>query len=418
MATVVLGVGAGIAAYKAALVLRDLQRAGHDVIVVPTPSSLAFVGKETWEGLTGRPVHTGVFEAGGADHVELARKADIVAVVPATADLMARIRAGMADDLLTTTILAATCPVVVFPAMHSGMWQNPATQDNVATLRERGVIVLDPDSGALGSGDSGIGRLPDPDLISAFIDSVVTNPDAPEPGAPALVNNENDLTGRTVIITAGGTHEPIDPVRFLGNSSSGRQGVELAREAADRGATVFLVASNVDAALLPDDPAIAITPAPTADEVSRKVQALLPGADALIMAAAIADFRPAHAVDDKIKKDPDSDDAPTIELVRNPDILATVAKSADRPAVLVGFGAETGPLEQVLARGRDKALRKGADLLAVNRVGEGLGFGDVDNELHVLDNAGDEVAVLTGSKRELSHGLLDLVAARLGTMAR
>lgn len=403
MPTTVVGVGAGIAAYKAVLLVRDLQRAGLDVTVVPTPSSLEFVGAATWEGLTSRPVHTGVFDAGGADHVELARDAELLVIAPATADLLARLRAGLADDLLTTTVLAARCPVLLAPAMHTAMWDNPATRDNVAALRERGYVILEPDSGALGSGDTGAGRLPEPARIArAALDLVDPHP--------------RDLAGVRVLVTAGGTHEPLDPVRYLGNSSSGRQGSALARAAHARGARVTLVASNVDESLLPVG--VETVAAPSAADVEREVISRLADTDVLVMAAAVADFRPASVSDTKIKKDPDSGAAPALVLERTPDILWEAAHSSDRPALVIGFAAETGTTDEVLARGREKAQRKGADLLAVNAVGGGLGFGDVTNTWHLLRGDGTEVAVLEGTKDHLADALVEWVAAQMGTMTR
>lgn len=401
-ATVVVGIGAGIAAYKVAPIVRGLQRDGHEVVVVPTPASLRFVGVATWEALTGRPVHSGVFEAGGADHVEIAREADLVVLAPATADLLARLRAGMADDLLTTTVLAATCPVLVVPAMHTAMWQNPATRDNIATLRARGLHVMEPASGALSSGDSGVGRLPEPEEVLSEIRTRLRRP-------------AGDLSGRRVLVTAGGTHEPVDPVRFLGNHSSGRQGAAIARQARDRGAAVTLVAANVEPGLVPDG--VEVVAVTSAQDMADAVAPLLASTDVLVMAAAVADFRPVRVHARKIKKDPDDDSVPVLALERTPDILAAATRSPDRPRVVVGFGAETGTPEEVARLGREKARRKGADLLAVNVVGAGRGFGDVDNTLHLLDGAGREVAVLRGSKDELARGLLDEVVQALGTMA-
>lgn len=401
MPTTVVGVGAGIAAYKAVLLVRELQRAGHEVVVVPTPASLEFVGTATWEGLTGRPVRTGVFGAGGADHVEIARSADLLVIVPATADLLARLRAGIADDLLTTTALAVRCPVLLAPAMHTAMWDHPATRDNVRVLRERGALVLDPDSGALGSGDTGAGRLPDPTRIA-------------EAALHLLGGTVRDLEGVRLLVSAGGTHEALDPVRYLGNASSGRQGCAIARAARERGAIVTLVASNVADSLLPEG--VRVVGAPSAADVEREVLSRLADTDVLVMAAAVADFRPRSVSGTKIKKDPDSDAAPVLVLERTTDVLATAARSDDRPALVIGFGAETGTEEEVLARGREKAARKGADLLALNAVGQGRGFGDVPNVVHLLRPDGTEEALLRGTKDQVADALLDHVAARTGSM--
>lgn len=408
-ATVVVGVGAGIAAYKMAQVVRDLMREGHDVTVVPTPDSLTFVGAATWEALSGHPAHSGVFEAGGADHVEIARRAGLVLVAPATADLLARLRLGMADDLLTTTVLAATCPVVVAPAMHTAMWQDPATRENVQVLRQRGITVIDPAEGALSSGDTGVGRLPEPVvLVRAAQDAL----------GERRVQDAQDhpLHGVRVLVTAGGTREAIDPVRFLGNRSSGRQGCAVAAAARDLGAEVTLVAANVDPGLVPEG--VRVVPAPSAASMEEAVTSRLGDTDVLVMAAAVADFRPVEVHEEKIRKDPSTDDAPVITLERTNDILAESAHSPRRPRVVVGFAAETGSAEDVLARGREKALRKGADLLAVNAVGAGLGFGDVGNTLHLLDAEGEEIATLTGPKETVARDLVDHVRVLLGTMAQ
>lgn len=406
---VVVGIGAGIAAYKMAQVVRDLIRDGHVVTVVPTPASLAFVGAATWEALSGSPVHTGVFEAGGADHVKIARGADLVLIAPATADLLARLRAGMADDLLTTTVLAAKCPVVLAPAMHTAMWQDAATRENVQVLRARGLTVIDPAEGPLSSGDTGVGRLPDPEVLLAAARSALGEVSAPDP-------QDAPLRGVRVLVTAGGTREPVDPVRYLGNRSSGRQGCAVAVAARDLGAEVCLVLSNVEDALVPEG--VQVVSAPTAADLEQAVMARLSDTDVLVMAAAVADFRPVRVSGTKIKKDPETDDAPVLTLERTTDILFGATHSSARPRLVVGFGAETGTVDEVLARGREKALRKGADLLAVNVVGEGLGFGDVANTLHLLDAHGGEVATLTGSKEDVARGLVGQVHALLGTMSR
>lgn len=407
MATVVVGVTGGVAAFKAVSVVRELMRAGHDVRVAATPASLNFVGPSTWAGLTGAPAVVDVFGA-GAEHVELARVADLVLVVPATADALARIRAGMADDMVALTVLASTAPVVIAPAMHSAMWTNPATASNVAELRRRGHTVIDPEEGALGSGDTGVGRLPEPAAIASRALAVLAG--TGRCGGP--------LAGTRVLVTAGGTHEPIDPVRYLGNSSSGRQGVAIARAAAASGARVTLVAANIDDSLVRGAGAgTEVVPVSTAVQMRDAVTARLEDADALVMAAAVADFRPKRALASKIKKDPDGDGAPVIELVRNPDILAEAARSPHRPRVVVGFAAETGTDEEVAAFGRAKARRKGADLMAVNRVGEGEGFGDVPNRIDVLDAEGRGVGTASGTKDDVAEYLVGLIASRLATLS-
>ncbi|WP_277063705.1 bifunctional phosphopantothenoylcysteine decarboxylase/phosphopantothenate--cysteine ligase CoaBC [Schaalia cardiffensis] len=418
--TVVVGVGAGIAAYKAAILVRALMRAGVNVHVVPTPRSLDFVGRTTWEGLSGQPVLTGVADLPGADHVELARVAQLIVIAPATADLIARLRSGVADDLLTTSVLAAHCPVLIAPAMHSNMWTNPATQDNVRVLRERGFYVLDPDTGALGSGDSGIGRLVDPEAIAKKTLELLDQGKAKDSLYTAAKTEEKQaLAGARILITAGGTREPIDPVRFIGNCSSGRQGIEIAKAAFAAGAQVTLLASNIESEMLSElDPQIEVVPAPSSIDVEKAVMSRLKDCDALVMAAAIADFKPEAARKHKIKKDPDSSDAPILHLVRTTDILRSVCVAQDRPKVVLGFAAETGTPEEVLKLGTDKALRKGADLLAVNRVGGGVGFGEVDNEVWLLDSTGRMLLNAKGSKSRVAQALVSAIGDRLARLSR
>lgn len=400
---VVLGVAGGIAAYKAAHVLRLLTEAGHDVRVVPTRAALEFVGRATWEALSGHPVTPEVFaDVPEVAHVRLGRQADLVVVAPATADLLARAAHGRADDLLAATLLTATCPVLMAPAMHTEMWQHPATRANVATLRERGVHVLDPDSGRLTGADSGPGRLPEPEAIAAAALGLV---DAEgKPRTP-------DLTGRTVVVSAGGTREPLDPVRFLGNRSSGRQGVALARTALARGARVTLVAAN----LTVRPPAgVHVVPVETTAQLRDAVRTAAADADVVVMAAAVADFRPGVDEAHKIKKQADGA-VPPLALVQNPDVLAELVTDPVRPGqVVVGFAAETGDADgDVLHHGRAKAVRKGADLLAVNAVGAGRGFGTDDNAVTVLDAAGEIVSRVEGSKDAVADGLWDAVVVRL-----
>lgn len=424
--SIVLGVTGGIAAYKAPLVLRLLTEAGHDVRVVPTDAALEMVGATTFEALSGHPARSGVFDGATAvDHVSLGRRADLVLVVPTTAHTLARAAAGLADDLLTATLLTATCPVLLAPAMHTEMWQHPATVANVATLRSRGVHVLDPDSGRLTGADTGPGRLPEPERIAAAalalvglsLDGSPADESRHDDGAGSrtgtVARRRRDLDGRRVVVSAGGTHEPIDPVRFIGNRSTGRQGIAIARAAAERGARVTLLAANVDAALLPDDPAIDVVEVGSALDLERSVRAAADGADVVVMAAAVADFRPAQVGGTKGKKD--GSGTRTIELVENPDILAGLA--ADRPGgvrLVVGFAAETGDeTAGVLEHGRAKARRKGADLLAVNAVGVGIGFGDVDTALSILDGGGEVVATGEGTKAQMADTLLDVIVDRL-----
>jgi phosphopantothenoylcysteine decarboxylase / phosphopantothenate---cysteine ligase len=403
---ILLGVSAGIAAYKAALLLRLLTEAGHEVRVVPTRASLAFVGTATWEALSGHPVTTEVFDdVASVEHVSLGKSAELVVVAPATADLLSRAATGRSDDLLTAALLTARCPVLMAPAMHTEMWEHPATRANVATLRARGVHVLDPDSGRLTGEDTGPGRLPAPEVIAAAALALV------DPATTSAPGRGQDLAGLRVVVTAGGTREPLDPVRFLGNRSTGRQGVALAAAAAARGADVTLVAANV-AVRVPDG--VRVVEVETTAELRSAVRAEATRADVVVMAAAVADFRPVTRTDTKIKKTSDGV-APVIELTTNPDVLAELAADRLRAGqVVVGFAAETGDADgTVLEHGRAKARRKGADLLAVNAVGEGRGFGAVENTVTVLDADGDEVAHASGSKDDVAHALWDAVVARL-----
>ncbi|MFG1806958.1 bifunctional phosphopantothenoylcysteine decarboxylase/phosphopantothenate--cysteine ligase CoaBC [Streptomyces sp. NPDC049040] len=394
---VVLGVGGGIAAYKACELLRRLTESGHDVTVVPTDSALHFVGEATWSALSGHPVSTRVWDGvHEVPHVRIGQHADLVVVAPATADLLARAAHGLADDLLTNTLLTARCPVVFAPAMHTEMWEHPATQENVATLRRRGAVVVEPAVGRLTGVDTGKGRLPDPAEIHEVCRRVMARGDQPR-----------DLAGRHVVISAGGTREPLDPVRFLGNRSSGKQGYALARTAVARGARVTLVAANTS---LPDPAGADVLPVGTAAQMREAVLAAAADADAVVMAAAVADFRPAAYVTGKIKKKDGEEPAP-LALTRNADILAEL--SADRPRagqVVVGFAAET---DDALANGRRKLARKGCDLLVVNEVGEHRAFGSEDNEAVVLGADGSETGVPYGPKEALADTVWDLVAARL-----
>ncbi|MFD7311534.1 bifunctional phosphopantothenoylcysteine decarboxylase/phosphopantothenate synthase [Promicromonospora sp. NPDC059942] len=422
---ILLGVSGGIAAYKAVLLLRLLREQGHAVRVIPTRAALEFVGAPTFEALSGEPVSTEVFDdVPGVQHVSLGQHADLVIVAPATADLMARAAAGLADDLLTTTLLAARCPVVLAPAMHTEMWDHAATRANVATLRERGVHVIEPASGRLTGKDTGPGRLPEPEDIArealSLVDPSLVDPSPVDPAAaPSSAPAENlDLAGRRVVVSAGGTREAIDPVRFIGNRSSGRQGVALAQAAAARGAEVTLVAANlaqdVTDQVLAGPRACSVVQVESTMELRDAVRAVGAEADVVVMAAAVADFRPAVTPDAKIKKVPGQGPAP-IELVENPDILAEIAHDRLRPGqVVVGFAAETGDAAgSVLDHGRAKARRKGADLIAVNAVGAGRGFGTESNEVTILDGTGDVVGLASGSKREVADALWDAVAKLL-----
>ncbi|GLY17300.1 hypothetical protein Kisp01_43150 [Kineosporia sp. NBRC 101677] len=486
---IVLGVGGGIAAYKAVLLLRLFKEAGHDVRVVPTEAALTFVGAPTWAALSGHPVSASVWdEVHEVPHVRIGQQADLVVVAPATADLLARAAHGLADDLVTNVLLTARCPVLLAPAMHTEMWTHPATVANVATLRERGVSVLDPASGRLTGADTGPGRLPEPEEIFAAALALLSSAGPPRaeatlagstpagrthagptPAEPthaepthaeptsavetstrktstaktsaaetsaepttrastSLVTAQassrtsaaeasgrpvHDLTGRRVVISAGGTREPLDPVRFLGNRSSGRQGVALAQAALDRGAQVTLVVGSIEVT----PPAGAdLVRVETALQMREAMQAAAPKADVVVMAAAVADFRPSEVATHKIKKSAGSDDAPVVTLVRNPDILAGLVAGRTPGQIVVGFAAETGDesgtaLDHALA----KLARKGCDLLVLNDVAAGKVFGKEDTEVTVLGADGTITPVPPGSKAEVSHAVWGAVVPLLGT---
>jgi phosphopantothenoylcysteine decarboxylase/phosphopantothenate--cysteine ligase len=402
---VVLGVSGGIAAYKACELLRRFTEGGASVRVVPTESALKFVGAATWAALSGNPVATSVWEdVHEVPHVRIGQQADLVVVAPATADLLAKAATGQADDLLTGTLLTARCPVLFAPAMHTEMWEHPATVANVATLRARGAVVLDPASGRLTGADTGPGRLPEPAAIHAAALRLL------ERGTAVA-----DLAGRRVVVSAGGTREPLDPVRFLGNRSTGLQGYALAETALARGAEVVLVAANVD---LPDPAGAKVVRVGSAEELRTAVFEAAADADVVVMSAAVADFRPAVVVDAKIKKS-DADPEPLV-LVRNPDVLAELCADRPRPGqVIVGFAAETGDASgSVLDHGRAKLRRKQCDLLVVNDVSAGadgasLAFGSPDNAAVILGLDGSETPVARGPKAALSDVIWDLALARL-----
>ena len=462
---VIVGIGGGIAAYKAAMLLRLFAKNGDEVIAMPTPNATKFVGVPTLEALSGNPVSTDVFDrVPEVNHVRQAEQADAVVIAPATADLLARLAAGRADDLLSSTVLTTHAPVILAPAMHTQMWEHPATQANVQTLRSWGYHVIEPAIGRLTGPDSGPGRMPEPeDIFAVALDVIARFPKGQvhpvytpgyAPTEPLYTGTEQErmaaaraatltsallgqgdsgqaagaseslrgpLAGHLVVITAGGTREALDPVRFLGNRSTGKQGVALAEAARDLGATVHLIGANLE------------VPAPEGVQVTRVVSALelreatleaSAAADVLIMSAAVADFRPAEFAEFKIKKSADSEDAPVIQLVRNPDILREVVvrrqqareagESTLGPKLIVGFAAETGSAEKTpLELGREKLQRKGTDFLAVNTVGVNRGFGTDDNTITLLSTLNDEAPVFSGSKKELSVRLLEHVAAFL-----
>ncbi|WP_026537271.1 bifunctional phosphopantothenoylcysteine decarboxylase/phosphopantothenate synthase [Arthrobacter sp. 9MFCol3.1] len=428
---IVLGVGGGIAAYKVASLLRLFTEAGHDVTVIPTEAATRFVGVATWEALSGHPVSNSVFDAvHTVNHVRLGHEAELIVVAPATADLLARAATGQADDLLTNTLLmAGDCPVLMAPAMHTEMWQHPATEANVETLRSRGVTVLEPASGRLTGADSGPGRLPEPEAIftaamalagaaasaaSAAMPAVKADVHtAPAAGPAAAQPAVPPLAGLTVTISAGGTREPLDPVRFLGNRSSGKQGVALAAAASAAGARVRLLAAHME---VPAPAGVELVQVETALELREAALHAAADSNVVIMAAAVADFRPADVAGTKIKKRDDVAD-PVINLVRNPDILrelVEVRDAASRNQLIVGFAAETGDAGgDVLDYARDKLRRKACDLLVVNQVGRDLVFGEDTNSVVILSRDGSEPQEASGSKSDVAAAVIDRISAEL-----
>lgn len=402
---IVVGITGGIAAYKAVGVVRALVLAGHDVHVIPTEGALRFVGRPTLEAISRNPVHTELYE-GVAEvrHVAMGQAADLIVIAPATANTIAKLAAGLADDLLGNSVLASEAPVVIAPAMHTEMWRHPATRANIATLQERGVTVVGPAVGQLTGADSGPGRMEEPDVIVEAALAV----------AASAETAGRDLAGRRIVVTAGGTREPLDPVRFLGNRSSGKQGVAIAEAARARGAEVTLVAANLEIA----DPAgCDLRRVSSALELQAAVTEAARGADAVIMAAAVADYRPANVSEQKIKKD-GSGDGMTIELVRNPDILAGLGHAPHDGTLLVGFAAETEPDDgRLLELGRAKRRAKGADVLVVNRVGWNEGFASDENSVVILGDDDEIVTRLHGTKRSVAGAILDVVVSKFAHTA-
>lgn len=397
---VVLGVGGGIAAYKVCELLRLFTESGHQVRVVPTEAALAFVGEATWAALSGQPVMTGVFsDVHEVPHVRIGQSADLVVVAPATADLLARAACGLADDLLTTTLLTARCPVLYAPAMHTEMWRHPATVANVETLRQRGAQVLDPAVGRLTGADTGPGRLPEPREIFEAATALFV------PQTPATA----DLAGVRVVVTAGGTREPLDPVRFIGNRSSGKQGYAFVRTALARGAQVRLITANV---ALPDPEGADVTRVETTRQLRAATVAAAHDAEVVIMAAAPSDFRPERPCDEKIKKEPGQETL-TLRLIANPDIAAEIGAGKRSDQVLVTFAAETASADRAVANGRAKLFAKRADLIVINEVGHGKGFEADDNAAVVLGADGSETTIDQCSKDELASAVWDLVVPRL-----
>jgi phosphopantothenoylcysteine decarboxylase/phosphopantothenate--cysteine ligase len=402
-----------------ASLLRLFTEAGHNVTVIPTEAASRFIGVATWEALSGNPVSNSVFDdVPSVNHVRLGHEADLIVVAPATADLLARAAHGIANDLLTNTLLMASGPVLMAPAMHTEMWQHAATQANVETLRSRGVTVLEPASGRLTGADSGPGRLPEPEAIfEAALALTQSLAEAAEgqPVFPAGLSESDvlPLAGRTVTISAGGTREPLDPVRFLGNRSSGKQGVALAVAALNAGATVRLIAAHMD---VPAPPGVELVEVETALQLREAVLREAAGSDVVIMSAAVADFRPSAVSETKIKKRDDTED-PVITLVRNPDILKEVVEvrnSSSRSQLIVGFAAETGDADgDVLEYANAKLQRKGCDLLVVNHVGEGKVFGREHNSVVILSRAGSEPQSASGSKADVASAVIDRISTEL-----
>ncbi|KRE23594.1 bifunctional phosphopantothenoylcysteine decarboxylase/phosphopantothenate--cysteine ligase CoaBC [Agromyces sp. Soil535] len=400
---IVVGITGGIAAYKAVGVVRALVLAGHDVHVVPTEGALRFVGRPTLEAISRNPVHTDLYE-GVAEvrHVAIGQAADLIVIAPATANTIAKLATGLADDLLGNTVLASEAPVVIAPAMHTEMWRHPATQANVATLRSRGVTIVGPAVGQLTGADSGPGRMEEPEVIAAA---------ALERAAASA---RRDLAGRRVVVTAGGTREPLDPVRFLGNRSSGKQGVAIAEAARARGAEVTLIAANLEIAA-PEG--CDIRRVSTALELQQAVTDAAKGADVVVMAAAVADYRPADVSESKLKKD-EGDGGMTLELVRNPDILAGLGGAPHDGTLLMGFAAETEPDDdRLLALGRAKLEAKGADLIVINRVGWHEGFASDENRVVVIGRDGEIVTRAHGTKASVADDILDVVVSESTTAA-
>lgn len=388
---IVLGVSAGIAAYKSCELLRRLQDHGFLITVVPTESSLNFVGKATWQALSGRDVHTSVWEdSASVSHIAIADQADLILIAPATADVLSRLAQGRADDLLTTTFLAATAPKIIVPAMHPGMWLNAATQDNVKILKERGVIVVEPEFGRLTGADVGIGRFPETKTI---IDTVLE-----------VSNTTSELIGRKVLVSAGGTLEAIDPVRYIGNRSSGRQGLAIAYEALRLGAEVTIVAGETDFFELPGAKVVSVE---SAEQMQNAISLEFPEHDVLIMSAAVADAKPASRSDAKLKKD----SLEAIALQRNPDILAAAGKTKRNNQVLVGFAAETEM--NFVDLGQEKLARKGADFLYVNNVSNGAVFGETITSGALLSADGILETFKEADKHLVARAILRQVAKKL-----
>ncbi len=401
MSRIVLGVAGGIAAYKACELLRRLTESGHDVTVVPTESALNFVGATTWAALSGKPIHTRVWDdAAQVPHVRLGREADLVVVAPATADLLARAAAGRADDLLTSTLLTATCPVLFVPAMHTEMWLHAATRANVATLRSRGALVMDPAVGRLTGADTGPGRLPEADDIFEVATSLAS------PDVVAAVRSR-DLVGRRVVVSAGGTREALDPVRYISNASSGQMGFAIARAAALRGADVVLVAASTS---VPEPSNTTVVRVVSTADLADVMVAQARDADVIVMAAAPADFTPKSSSRTKMKKS--GAQGLSLELAQTTDVLKTLSASRPRHQAIVGFAAETASGAELLELGTAKLRRKGCDLLVLNDVSAGKVFGQADNQVSIIDIDG-VIATAAGDKDVVAHHILSAARSTL-----
>lgn len=396
---IVVGVGAGIAAYKATHVVRALVKANFDVWVVPTPASLKMIGEVTWQAISGNPVYTQVDSpVSGVGHIELAREASAIVVVPATADLLARITHGIANDMLTNVILAADCPLLLAPAMHTNMWENSATRKNVQTLQARGARFIGPVAGELSSGDRGLGRLAPEEDIYAEVLSVLST---------------GKWQGKKVMVSAGGTREPLDPVRFLGNRSSGRFGVEIARQFAWQGAQVTLLAANIEPTLLESLPGgVEVVATPSAGKMRQAALDYFPHMQVAVMAAAVADYQPVDFQSEKIKKVPNQQEF-SLRLRPTADILADLARKKHSDQLVAGFAAETGSWEQVLQLGKEKARRKGADIIFINQVGTETGFGDIATRVCAVDGEGSEIGQFSGNKTQVATQIVTLVRQQL-----
>jgi phosphopantothenoylcysteine decarboxylase/phosphopantothenate--cysteine ligase len=390
-----LGVSGGISAYKSCDLLRRLQEQGFIIDVVPTSASLNFVGKSTWEALSGRKVLTDLWsEVEKVPHISMAKENDLIVIAPTTADLLAKLASGRADDLLTNIVLASTAPKILVPAMHTEMWLNPATVANVKTLQERGFVVVAPDEGRMTGSDVGIGRYPEVNKIIEIIN--------------LTAHITADLAGKKLLITAGGTREPIDPIRFIGNRSSGRQGFALAAAAASRGAQVHLIAANTD---LPIIEGVTITSVETADQMAAVLEYEFSECDALIMSAAVADAKVANYSDQKIKKE----NLDVVSFSKNPDILKNLSEKKKPGQVIVGFAAETiAGLSELQKRGEEKLASKSLDLIYVNNVSDGAVFGSENTQGLIIDKNHNVIKVPQISKDTLSDILLDQLVSKLG----